>query len=243
MSSPSPAPRPPSTLDEELLGAEDLTVLTELTDADRIERMRGELAMGFAALEGLGPAVSVFGSARTRPEHPESALACRTARRLGEEGFAIITGGGPGTMEAANRGAREAGARSVGLAIDLPHEEYVNQSVDLPLRFHYFFTRKVMFVRYASAFVVFPGGFGTLDELFEVLTLIQTAKIRHAPVVLVGEEYWSGLLGWMEAHLARPGRIGARDLELVSVLEDPEAILAAARAGAAARGVEPGPSI
>lgn len=234
-------PRPPSTLDEELLAAEDRTILTELTDADRIERMRGELEMGFAALKELGPAVSVYGSARTLPGDPDYALARDTSRRLGEAGFAIITGGGPGTMEAANQGARDVGVRSVGLAIDLPHEEYLNDSVDLSLRFHYFFTRKVMFVRYASAFVVFPGGFGTLDELFEVLTLIQTAKIRHAPVVLVGVEYWSGLLAWMRDALKTEGKIGPRDLELVRVSDDPSDILAAARAGAAARGVEPAP--
>ncbi len=236
--SPVPDPRPPSTLDEELLAAEDRTILTELTDADRIERMRGELETGFAALEDLGPAVSVYGSARTLPGDPDYALARETSRHLGEAGFAIITGGGPGTMEAANRGARSAGARSVGLAIDLPHEEYLNDCVDLPLRFHYFFARKVMFVRYASAFVVFPGGFGTLDELFEVLTLIQTAKIRHAPVVLAGVEYWSGLLDWMRARVEAEGKIGPRDLDLVRVTDDPSDILAAARAGAAARGAE-----
>jgi len=237
----APNPRPPYTLDEELLAAEDRTILTELTDADRIERMRGELEMGFAALEELGPAVSVYGSARTLPDDPDYALAHETSRHLGQAGFAIITGGGPGTMEAANQGAREADARSVGLAIDLPREEYLNACVDLPLRFHYFFTRKVMFVRYASAFVVFPGGFGTLDELFEVLTLIQTAKIRHAPVVLVGVEYWSGLLAWMRARLEAEGKIGPRDLELVRLTDDPTDVLAAARAGAAARGVELAP--
>ena len=136
--------------------------------------------------------MSVFGSARTPPEHPDYALARATARRLGEAGFAVITGGGPGIMEAANRGAQEGGATSVGLNIDLPFEQAPNPYQDIALRFHYFFTRKIMFVRYASAFVVFPGGFGTLDELFEALLLIQTGKIRHFPVVLLQSSFWAG---------------------------------------------------
>src|ERR671937_2403540 len=178
-------PRPPATLDEELLGAEVESIISTQSDAARIQRVRGELAEGFRALARVGAAVSIFGSARTPRDHPEYALARETARTLGEAGFAIITGGGPGIMEAANRGARDAGALSIGLSIDLPFEIGENPYIDLPLQFHYFFVRKVMFVRYASSFVVFPGGFGTIDELFESLTLIQTSKIRDFPVVLV----------------------------------------------------------
>ena len=172
----------PATPDEELLGAERPAVATERTEEERLERIREELVAGYEALGGLGCAVSIFGSARTPRDHPDYALARETARRLGEAGFAVITGGGPGIMEAANRGAKESGVTSVGLNIDLPFEQGANAYQDIALRFHYFFTRKLMFVRFASAFVVFPGGFGTLDELFEALVLIQTGKIRHFPV-------------------------------------------------------------
>ena len=159
----------PATPDEELLGAERPAVLTERTEEERLDRIRAELVAGYEALGDLGCAVSVFGSARTATDHPDYALARETARRLGEAGFAVITGGGPGIMEAANRGAKEAGMTSVGLNIELPFEQGANAYQDVSLRFHYFFTRKVMFVRFASAFVVLPGGFGTLDELFEAL--------------------------------------------------------------------------
>jgi uncharacterized protein (TIGR00730 family) len=170
----------------------------------------------------LGAAVSIFGSARTPRDHPEYALARETAHVLGAAGFAIITGGGPGIMEAANRGARDAGVPSVGLGIDLPGEQGLNQWVDVQLNFHYFFARKVMFVRYASGFVVYPGGFGTLDELFEALTLIQTGKIKHFPVVLVGSEYWSGLLAWMRDTQLPAGAIAQADLDLLQVTDDPD---------------------
>src|SRR5207244_4634432 len=192
----SSEPRAPATHDEELLGAESPAVIATHSDAERLVRVHDELETGFRMLAGLGKAVSIFGSARTAADDPAYARARRTARLLGEAGFAVITGGGPGIMEAANLGAREAGARSVGLNIELPFEQEMNLYVDLPLRFHYFFTRKLMFVRYACAFVVFPGGFGTLDELFEALTLIQTGKVRHFPVVLVERAYWRGLLDW-----------------------------------------------
>src|ERR687888_2549544 len=181
-----PHPRHPTSLDEELLEAETTAILSELTDAQRLLRVQDELRSGFRTLSHVGKAVSIFGSARTPRDHPRYEQARDLARRLGEEGFSIITGGGPGIMEAANRGAREAGVPSVGLGIELPHEQGMNEYVDLPLNFHYFFTRKVMFVRYASGFVVFPGGFGTMDELFEASTLRQTGKIRYFPVVLVG---------------------------------------------------------
>src|ERR687888_726106 len=192
-----PHPRHPTSLDEELLEAETTAILSELTDAQRLLRVQDELRSGFRTLSHVGKAVSIFGSARTPRDHPRYEQARDLARRLGEEGFSIITGGGPGIMEAANRGAREAGVPSVGLGIDLPNEQGVNEYVDVELDFHYFFARKVMFVRYASGFVVYPGGFGTLDELFEAATLRQTEKIRYFPIVLIGSDYWSGLVDWM----------------------------------------------
>jgi uncharacterized protein (TIGR00730 family) len=218
-------PRPPRTLDEELLGAELESVVSTQSDAARIQRIRRELAEGFRALARVGAAVSIFGSARTPRDHPEYELARETARTLGEAGFAIITGGGPGIMEAANRGARDSGALSVGLNIDLPFEIGVNRYVDLPLQFHYFFTRKVMFVRYASSFVVFPGGFGTLDELFESLTLIQTGKIRHFPVLLIGSAYWAGLVDWLRERMLGEWKISPADLELLEVTDSPKRVL------------------
>jgi uncharacterized protein (TIGR00730 family) len=225
-----------ATPDEEILNAESPAVLTTETETSRLDRMREELAHGFETLGKLGPAVSVFGSARLEDDDPDYGLARETARRLGEAGFAIITGGGPGVMEAANRGGREAGVTSVGLNIDLPFEQDQNPYVDVGLRFHYFFTRKVMFVRYASAFVVFPGGFGTLDELFEALTLIQTHKIRHFPVVLVGADFWSGLLEWARQRLAGERMIAAGDLELMRVCDDPAEVVEIVRAGASLQG-------
>jgi len=227
----------PATPDEELLGAERPAVLTERTEEERLDRIRAELVAGYDALGDLGCAVSVFGSARTATEHPDYALARETARRLGEAGFAVITGGGPGIMEAANRGAKEAGMTSVGLNIELPFEQGANAYQDVSLRFHYFFTRKVMFVRFASAFVVLPGGFGTLDELFEALLLIQTAKIRHFPVVLVGSEFWGGLLDWIRERLVDDGMIAPADVDLVTVCDDPEEIVERVRAGAKRQGL------
>ena len=190
----------PTTYDEEIIAARrGRRSISTLTDAARLERIQAELDMGFDALAHVGAAASFFGSARTPADDPEYALARETARIVGEAGLAVITGGGPGAMEAANRGARDAGALSIGLNIELPFEQGVNPYCDIALEFHYFFARKVMFVRYASGFVVFPGGFGTLDELFEALTLIQTGKIRDFPVILVGTR----LLG-------RPGGLDPR---------------------------------
>jgi uncharacterized protein (TIGR00730 family) len=211
----------PATYDEEIIAAQEAEVVSTLTDSARIERIARELRLGFDALAHVGAAASFFGSARTAPDDPEYALVRETARLVGESGMAIITGGGPGSMEAANRGAREAGALSIGLNIELPFEQHVNPYVDLELEFHYFFTRKIMFVRYASAFVVFPGGFGTLDELFESLTLIQTGKIRHFPVVLVGSSYWQGLVDWVRERALGEGKISPHDMELLSVTDDP----------------------
>jgi uncharacterized protein (TIGR00730 family) len=222
--------RRPATRDEELLGAELPSVVSEITDATRIRRMRQELAMGFEALGHIKRGVSFFGSSRTPDGHPDYALARRTAAVLGKAGFTIITGGGPGIMEAANRGAQEAGAESVGLNIELPFEQDANDYQDLALEFHYFFTRKVMFVRYGGAFVVFPGGFGTLDELFEALVLIQTQKIRHFPVLLVGTDHWAGLLRWIEERVLAEEMVSPEDMGLVRCTDDPEEVLAVVRA-------------
>jgi uncharacterized protein (TIGR00730 family) len=221
-----PDRRRAASLDEELLEAESVDVESYLDDGRRLERIDDELRAGFAALAHVGKAVSIFGSARTPPDHPEYERAREAARVLGEAGFAIITGGGPGIMEAANRGAREAGVPSIGLDIELPHEQAQNGWVDLPLTFHYFFARKVMFVRYASAFVVFPGGFGTLDELFEAATLRQTGKIRHFPIVLYGSAYWRGLLDWLRGPVLAGGKIAPEDVEHLQVTDDLEEILA-----------------
>jgi uncharacterized protein (TIGR00730 family) len=218
---PSQEPRLPRTLDEEILAAEELSVLSTQTDQARLQRIMRELREGFGALAHVGAAVSFFGSARTPRDHPEYELVRETARLAGEAGLAIITGGGPGAMEAANRGAREAGALSIGLNIELPFEQGMNRYVELGLDFHYFFTRKVMFVRYASGFVAFPGGFGTLDEMFESLTLIQTGKIRNFPVVLVGRDFWGGLVGWMRERLVGEGKISPQDIDRFTLTDDP----------------------
>jgi uncharacterized protein (TIGR00730 family) len=218
-------PRQPATLDEEIISAEHADVASTLTDDDRLERVEEELRMGFDALGHVGAAVSVFGSARTHEDDTYYALARETARVLGDAGFAIITGGGPGIMEAANRGASESGGQSIGLNIELPFEQGLNDYVELGLEFHYFFTRKVMFVRYASGFVVFPGGFGTLDETFESLTLIQTGKIRYFPVVLVGSDYWRGLLGWIRERMLGDAMISPEDLDLFVVTDEPAEVL------------------
>jgi hypothetical protein len=233
-----PDARRPATPDEELLGAERPAVVSERSDSERLERIHEELATGFEALTGLGCGVSIFGSARTPPDHPDYALARATARKLGEAGFTVITGGGPGIMEAANRGGRDAGTTSVGLNIELPFEQAPNPYQDLALRFHYFFTRKVMFVRYASAFVVFPGGFGTLDELFEALLLIQTDKIRHFPVVLVRTGFWEGMTTWLRERVAAEAMIAGKDLDLFKTTDDADEVVALVRAGAERQGLQ-----
>jgi len=230
-------PRTPATSDEELLNAELPTIAVQRTEAQRLERIHDELVQGFRALEHVRRGVSVFGSARTAPGDPEYELAREVSAGLGRAGFAILTGGGPGVMEAANLGAREAGATSVGLNIELPFEQAPNPHQDIALSFHYFFTRKVMFVRFATAFVVFPGGFGTLDELFEALVLIQTGKVHHFPVVLVGHGFWDGLVEWVRARLLDEGRISPGDLELLVVTDDPGEVVAAVRHGAERQGL------
>ncbi len=190
------------------------------TDAWRALRIMGEFVEGFDALARLGPAVSVFGSARTPRGDPEYERARDLAARLAQRGFTIITGGGPGVMEAANQGAHEAGGVSVGLGIELPHEEGVNRYCNLSIDFRYFFVRKTMFVKYAQAFVIFPGGYGTLDELFESLTLVQTGKIDHFPIVLVGIDYWQGLLDWLHGTMSDERKIDPKDLALLRLTDD-----------------------
>jgi hypothetical protein len=217
--------RHPQDPDEELFSADLPSVASEITDEQRVTRMRDELEMGFAEMTGVERAVAVFGSARTREPHPTYDLSRRAGRALGEAGFTVITGGGPGAMEAANRGAREGGARSVGLTIDLPRVEPPNPYLDLRVDFHYFFARKVMFVRYSGAFVVLPGGFGTLDEMFEALTLVQTGKIRNFPLILVGTEFWGGLMGWLRESLLATGTISEGDLDLVCVTDSIEEVV------------------
>jgi len=194
-------------------------------DAQRVREIAAELAQGFDALSGIGRAVTMFGSARTPRDHPHYALVREVAATVGRAGYAIITGGGPGLMEAANRGARDAGALSVGCNIELPREQHLNAYVDLGLEFRHFFARKVMFVRYACAFVIGPGGFGTLDELFEALTLIQTRTIRDFPVILVGAGEWDGLLDWLRARALADARISAADLSSLHRANEPAAVL------------------
>ena len=228
--------RPPATTDEELLGAQSAIVATEQTEEQRLARIHDEFAKGFGALGGITRGVSIFGSARVREDDPRYALARDIGRRLGERGFAVITGGGPGIMEAANRGARDAGACSVGLNIELPFEQGPNPYQDIALMFHFFFARKVMFVRYATAFVVFPGGFGTLDELFEALVLIQTRKIREFPVVMVDTGYWDGLFAWMRERLVGDGMVAPEDIDLMRCTDDPDEVVAIVEAGARRQG-------
>lgn len=195
------------------------------TDPWRVLRIQGEFVEGFEALAQLGPAVCLFGSARTREEDPFYLAAVETARQLAKAGLTIITGGGPGIMEAGNRWAKLGGGVSIGLNIELPFEQHLNPYLDIPINFHYFFVRKVMFVKYAQAFVIFPGGFGTLDELFESLTLIQTGKISNFPVVMFGSTYWSGLLTWLKKTMLTGGKISPADLELLTIADSPEEVL------------------
>ena len=212
------------TEDERLLYGPEQAAFKD-KDAWRVLRIMGEFVEGFEELDDLGPAVTIFGSARISLEDPMYGAATEVGRLLGEAGFTIITGGGPGAMEAGNRGAREAGAPSVGLNIELPFEQHVNPYVDAELVFRYFFVRKVMLVKYSRAFVIFPGGFGTMDELFEALTLIQTGKIRNFPVVLFGSEYWRGLIEWVRATMVAGGKAAEADLGLTALTDSPREVL------------------
>jgi len=196
------------------------------TDPWRVLRIQAEFVEGFGLLAGLGPAVTVFGSARTAPGTAEYELAERVGAELAKAGYAVITGGGPGIMEAANAGAQRAGGVSVGLGIELPLEQGLNDYVDIGIEFRYFFVRKTMFVKYSQAFVALPGGFGTLDEFFEALNLVQTQKITRYPIVLVGSGYWSGLVSWIHERLLAQGKISAADPQLFRVADDPAEVVA-----------------
>ncbi|MEJ7839964.1 MAG: TIGR00730 family Rossman fold protein [Thermomicrobiales bacterium] len=192
------------------------------TDQWRVLRIMGEFVAGFDTLAEIGPAVTIFGSARVKPEEDLWDQAALLAHTLARQGVTVITGGGPGIMAAANKGAAEAGGVSVGINIELPFEQGVNEYVTLPLQFHYFFVRKTMFVKYARAFVFMPGGFGTLDELFEVLTLIQTGKLEEMPVFLIGTEYWKGLKDWITTTLLASRKVSTRDIDLFTITDDLE---------------------
>ncbi len=196
----------------------------DFTDQDpwRVLRIQGEFVEGFDALSKVGPCAAIFGSARTRPGDPYYTKAVETARILVQSGLGVITGGGPGIMEAANKGAQEGGGLSIGCNIELPFEQKPNPYQNISLSFRYFFVRKMMFVKYSIAFVIFPGGFGTLDELTESLTLAQTGKIEHFPVVLFGKEYWKGFRDWLEDTVAAEGKINKKDMDLFRLFDDPE---------------------
>ena len=210
------------TEDEKFLAGEDDTLPFQKTISWQVMRVMGELVEGLDRLADVGTAVTIFGSARVRPGEAQYETAVTTARLLGEAGFSVITGGGPGIMEAGNKGAREAGALSVGLNIQLPFEQHVNPYVNVSMEFRHFFTRKVMLIRAARGFVIFPGGFGTLDETFEALTLIQTGKLKNFPVVLFDSAYWGGLLDWLRDTMLAQGKISPGDLELLIVTDSPQ---------------------
>ncbi len=195
-------------------------------DPWRVLRIQSEFVEGFGALAELGPAISVFGSARSQPGDDDYVAAEEIGTKLVEKGFAVITGGGPGVMEAANKGAAEAGGVSVGLGIELPHEQGINEYANIGLNFRYFFVRKMMFVKYAQGFIVLPGGFGTFDELFESLTLVQTRTITRFPIVLFGHAYWDGLVDWLRDVVAADGKISETDLDLITVTDDVDEALA-----------------
>jgi uncharacterized protein (TIGR00730 family) len=205
------------------------------TDPWRVLRIQSEFVEGFGLLAELPRAVSVFGSARTPRDHPHYSAGVQIGTALAEAGYAVITGGGPGAMEAANRGASEAGGLSVGLGIELPFEQELNEWVDVGIAFRYFFVRKTMFVKYAQAFVILPGGFGTLDELFESLTLVQTRKVTRFPVILYGSAYWSGLIEWIRSTMLEQGTISPGDMELFTVTDDVGEVIATIQAAEAAR--------
>ncbi|BBO70564.1 cytokinin riboside 5'-monophosphate phosphoribohydrolase [Desulfosarcina alkanivorans] len=201
----------------------------KLGESWRLFKIMGEFVEGVEGLHDLGNAVSIFGSARTRPDNPEYRKAETIAARFVKNGFGVITGGGGGIMEAANKGAAEAGGTSVGLNIRLPFEQKPNPYATLQMEFNYFFIRKVMFIKYAAAYVVMPGGFGTLDELFEVMTLVQTRRIRPFPIIMVGSDYWGGLLEWIRSQLLTQGLISPEDMGIIQVLDEPEEIVSTVR--------------
>jgi uncharacterized protein (TIGR00730 family) len=212
----------PITEDEKLLQTGQNLEDFRQTDTWRVMRIMGEFIEGFDNLAQITKGVTIFGSARTHPEDPQYQAAHEVARLLAEAGFAIITGAGPGIMEAANKGAKDAGGRSIGCNIELPFEQGANPYVDTLINFRYFFVRKTMFIKYANAFIIFPGGFGTLDEAFEALTLIQTGKIYQFPVILFGRHYWAGLIRWLQSRVLSEGKISPGDLDLMLLTDDPQ---------------------
>jgi len=195
-------------------------------EQERIARIGDELREGIESLTDIGPAVSIFGSARSKPDAWEYQSARQLARTLSSEGITVVTGGGPGVMEAGNLGAREEVGTSVGLNIELPHEQLANPYLDIDLDFRYFFTRKFLLIRYAIGFAIFPGGFGTVDELFELLTLVQTGKLKQRPIVLIGETFWAGLHQWLLAQVEANGFIGGEDLDYLKIVDDADAAAA-----------------
>ncbi len=201
----------------------DETLLTR--ESWKIFQIMAEFVEGFERLAPIKPSVSIFGSARTKPDHPDYQLAETIARLLSDAGFAVVSGGGPGIMEAANKGGFAGKSPSIGLNIILPREQVGNEYQDISLNFRHFFSRKVMFVKYASAYVVLPGGFGTLDELAEILTLVQTGKTPRIPIILVGSRFWSGLLDWFANSLVEEGTISPKDMDLFQVLDEPQAVV------------------
>ena len=211
----------PVTEDEKLLQAPSMAVDFTRTDPWRVLRIMGEFIEGFDNLASVTKGVTIFGSARTHPDDPQYKLAEETARLLAEAGFAIITGAGPGIMEAANKGARNAGGRSIGCNIELPFEQGANPYVDTLINFRYFFVRKTMFIKYSNAVIIFPGGFGPLDEAFEALTLIQTGKIYQFPVIMFGRHYWAGLIRWLQSRVLGERKISPGDLDLILLTDDP----------------------
>ncbi|AGP31166.1 LOG family protein [Corynebacterium terpenotabidum] len=223
---------PTTTTDQRLLSEQPDTDWLH-TDPWRVMRIQSEFVEGFGALAEIPQAVTVWGSARVSEDHPWYVLGVETGRLLHEAGYAVITGGGPGIMEAANRGCAEAGGLSVGLGIELPHEQGMNDWVDLGLNFRYFFVRKTMFLKYAQAFICLPGGFGTLDELFEALVMVQTGKIGRFPIVLIGTDYWAGLVDWIRARMVAEGLVSASDPDLFLLTDDPAAAVAHVDAGCA----------
>src|SRR3954447_5387403 len=212
----------PVTEDEKLLQQPSEAADFTRTDPWRVMRIMGEFIEGFDNLAHVERGVTIFGSARTHPDDPQYQLAQETARLLAEQGFAIITGAGPGIMEAANKGARDAGGRSIGCNIELPFEQGANPYVDTLINFRYFFVRKTMFIKYSNAFIIFPGGFGTLDEAFEALTLIQTGKIYQFPVIMFGRHYWAGMIRWIQSRVLSERKISAGDLDLILLTDDPQ---------------------
>jgi uncharacterized protein (TIGR00730 family) len=226
---------PPITEDEKLLQQEEPAIDFTRTDPWRVLKITSELIQGFDTFASVEKGVSIFGSARVAPDDPQYKAAEETARLLAEAGFSIITGAGPGIMEAANKGCREGGGHSVGCNIELPFEQGANPYVDTLINFRYFFVRKTMFIKYSVAFIIFPGGFGTLDELFEALTLIQTGKIFQFPVILFGRRYWAGLVRWLQTRVASERKITSGDLDLMFLTDDPAEAAAAVIAAQSAQ--------